>query len=169
MESSAHASRRGATVYGRLLAADVATESFAGATPNPTGDGVTHAVRKVMAALDLADIGWIKGHGTGTLKGDAAECAGLQCALGQRFSDIPITSLKSTLGHSLGASGMVECIGALLAARRGFMPATAGTRTADPALHIDLVTETRRIEGGGVILMLSESFGGRCVALALSA
>ncbi|NJD09906.1 MAG: hypothetical protein FIB01_05485 [Gemmatimonadetes bacterium] len=168
LESRAHAARRGAPVYGQLCAADVATESADGATPDPTGDGVAHATRKVMATFQPARISWIKGHGTGTPKGDASECAGLRCALGPAFARIPITSLKSTLGHSLGASGMVECIAAVLAAHRGFVPATSGTRVPDPLLNIDLVTEPRPFDGAGVILMLSQSFGGRCAALVVS-
>lgn len=168
LEDAQHAASRGAFVHGRLCAAEVTTESHAAAAPDPTGAGVARTVTKVLAAIGPQDIGWIKGHGTGTIKGDAAECAGLYSAFGVRLRDIPITGMKSVIGHSLGASGAVECVAALLAAQHGFVPATAGGDHPDRDLPaIDLVTQPRAVVRSGMVLMLAQSFGGRCTALAV--
>ena len=90
-----------------------------------------------------------------------------RAALGLRagLERIPITSLKPTLGHALGASGAVELVATLVARREGLVPASVGTRTPDPELPpCDIVTAPR--DGGtGDVLLLSESFGGRTAVL----
>jgi 3-oxoacyl-[acyl-carrier-protein] synthase II len=94
--------------------------------PNPDGSGVARAARQALDGIPLDRLGWIKAHGTGTRANDAAECEGLATVLGSRLSKIPLTSLKPTLGHSLGASGGIEAVAALLAMEDRIIPATLG-------------------------------------------
>jgi 3-oxoacyl-(acyl-carrier-protein) synthase len=82
---------------------------------------------------------------------------------------IPVTSLKPLIGHCLGASGGVEAVAAVLALERGMIPATLGTTEVDPTLaDYDVVLEARPCAGASVLL-LAESFGGRCAALSVHA
>ena len=135
--------------------------------PAPDGSGVAGAARQALDGIPLDRLGWIKAHGTGTRANDAAECQGLATLLGSRLSAIPLTSFKPTLGHSLGASGSVEAVAALLAMEDGVIPATLGTERIDPRLPPCRVVMQPESTTAQLVLLLAESFGGRCAALAL--
>lgn len=128
--------------------------------------------RSVRQALDTRgpdSVGWVKVHGTGTRINDAAECQGLADVFGNRLSEVPLTSLKPMLGHCLGASGAVEGVMALIAFQQGLIPPTLGLRELDanlPPCTVQTHLEERETE---TMLLLAESFGGRCAALAIGA
>lgn len=86
---------------------------------------------------------------------------------GDRLADVPLTSLKPALGHCLGASGAVEAVGAVLALEWGLIPPTLGTTDIDPELAPCSVALRTTLMEKSLALLLSESFGGRCAALAL--
>jgi 3-oxoacyl-(acyl-carrier-protein) synthase len=126
---------------------------------------VSAAVRRACARARRDDIGWIKAHGTGSRVNDTAEFRGLSTAIGSRLAEVPLVSLKPALGHCLGASGVVEAVGALLALEEGFVPATLGSSAADPRLEGCRLSTRVQWLGAYGVLMLSESFGGRCAAI----
>ena len=135
--------------------------------PDPSGRGVVASVRQALQDVWPDEIGWIKTHGTGTRLNDAAEYRGLAALFGERLREIPLTSLKPMLGHCLGACGAVEAVAAILALGRGFIPRTLGTGSVDPEFagcRVATRVESRLAE---TILLLFESFGGRCAALAV--
>lgn len=166
LESSAHARRRGATPLARVTGFGCSTEAYSVTAPDPQGSGVTRAAE---AALRLSPLPvWIKCHGTGTRLNDAAECRGLAALLQSRLPECPITSLKSTLGHALGASGAVEAVAALLALMEGMIPATVATEYPDPDLGPCRVVTHPEPAASGPVLLLSQSFGGRSVALTIA-
>ena len=144
-------------------------ETYSMIRPDPHGHGVTRAVRLALNGLDEREIGWIKSHGTGTVLNDAAECAGLEAVFGPRLAEVPLTSLKSTVGHCLGASGAVEAVAAVIALGRQMVPATLATECADPNLPPCRIVVTPEASDARRVLLLAESFGGRCAALLLSA
>jgi 3-oxoacyl-[acyl-carrier-protein] synthase II len=167
LESAAHAAARGARPIAVVTGFGLACEAFSMIAPDPNGRGVASAAHAALRCTPEDELGWIKAHGTGTPANDAAEARGLAGVLGERFASMPLTSLKSRLGHSLGASGAVETVAVLLAMAHGFVPGTLGTECVDPSLPAcRVVTATERNEGRNVLL-LWESFGGRCAALAL--
>jgi len=126
-------------------------------------------VRESVAMAGGRSPTWIKAHGTGTRANDLAECRGLRTVFGSDLQAIPVTSLKSTFGHALGASGALEAVATISAMREGILPATVGTSLPDPELPpCDIVTNPRAIQAVDVLL-LSESFGGRAAALVLGA
>ncbi len=137
--------------------------------PDPSGSAVASAVRQAMGETVPGDIGWIKGHATGTRRGDASECRGLQAVLGRELSRIPISGLKPLLGHCLGASGGVETVAAVLALGRTTVPGTLGTGIVDPRLPPCRVAMHPQPLEAPAALLLSESFGGRAAALLLKA
>lgn len=168
LEAEEHARARGATCRARLTGFGNALESYSMVAPDPLGSGVTRAVRRALESADgspVSPVDWIKMHGTGTKRNDAAECQGLFTLWPDRFPTVPITSLKPILGHCLGASGAVEAVAAVLALEGGLIPPLLGCEHPDPELPpCRLARGTERCDAQS-ILLLSESFGGRCSAL----
>ena len=167
LESREHAMRRGAVPLAIVDGYATASETHSRAAPDPSGSGVFRAARGALQGR--GDPAWIKTHGTGTRAGDLAEYSGLVSALGSRLQMMPVTSLKPLIGHCLGASGGVEAVAVVLALGHGMIPATLSTREVDPTLvRYDVVLETRPCAAASVLL-LAESFGGRCAALSVHA
>src|SRR5581483_2657014 len=168
LESAEHAARRGARPRAVLAGFSLSGEAHGMTSPDPSGRGVRRAASQALGDTPCDRLGWIKTHGTGTPLNDAAECRGLAALLGDALPRIPLTSLKPALGHCLGASTAVETVAAVLALARGFVPATLGTARVDPALPPCTVA-LRRAAASAPVLVLAESFGGRCAALLLRA
>jgi 3-oxoacyl-[acyl-carrier-protein] synthase II len=167
LEAEDHAARRGARLRAEVEGYGLVCESFSMIRPDPDGVGVIEAASAALEGLAVDQIDWIKSHGTGTRANDAAECHGLARLLGDKLRSTPMTSLKPALGHCLGASGAVEAVATVLAMEQGFIPATLGTEQVDPELPpCRIVTQIEAVHARHV-LMLAESFGGRCAALLL--
>jgi 3-oxoacyl-[acyl-carrier-protein] synthase II len=167
LESAEHAGRRGAWPRAVIRGYGMSCESYSMTSPDPSGAGVAESAREALAGLG-EEPGWIKAHGTGTRLNDAAECRGLASVLGDTLSRIPITSMKPALGHCLGASAAIEAVGAILALQQGIVPPTLGSEQPDPELPPHRVATVRRRPAVDSVLLLAESFGGRCAALTLS-
>ena len=173
LESADGARARGHEPLAVLAGYGLSCEPHSMTAPDPAGGGLAAAVREALGdraiAAGVPGIGWIKAHATGTPRGDAAECRGLEAVLGPAFADLPISGLKPLLGHCLGASGAVEAVAAVLALRRAVIPATLGTERIDRDLPpCRVVTRSVSLKAPGALL-LSESFGGRSAALVLRA
>jgi 3-oxoacyl-[acyl-carrier-protein] synthase II len=167
LESREHAARRGAFPQAIVSGYATVSEGYSPVAPDPSGSGVFRAARGALNGSGHPT--WIKTHGTGTRAGDLAEYRGLLSIFGSGLSLMPVTSLKPLIGHCLGASGGIEAVAAVLALGRGVIPSTLGTTVVDPALeHYDVVLRTRPCSGASVLL-LAESFGGRCAALSVQA
>lgn len=161
LELADHARRRGAVPLAVIRGVGIGGESGSLTAPDAEGHGVRRAAQGAMRNVSADSIGWIKAHGTATRLNDAAEVRGLAGLA----PDAPITSLKAQLGHCLGASGALELVAAVVALRGGFIPATHGTTTVDPAFcgrRVALEPEALRRPGA---LLLSQSLGGRCAAV----
>jgi 3-oxoacyl-(acyl-carrier-protein) synthase len=130
---------------------------------------VATAARAALRRLSPSSLGWIKTHGTGTRVNDAAECLGLLALLGGDLAEVPLTSLKPALGHSLGACAAVESVAAIVALRERVVPATLNTRRLDPALPRCTLALEPMISRAPAVLLLAESFGGRCAAWTIRA
>ena len=169
LEAADHARARGKKARAVMVGAGMTCEAYEMTAPDPAGSGIVDAVKAAFADTEEAQtgVGWIKTHGTGTRLNDAAECRGLVNIFGDRLAEIPLTSLKPTLGHCLGASGAVEAVASILALEWGLIPPTLGTTDIDPELLPCPVALRPRVMEASLALLLSESFGGRCAALAL--
>ncbi len=165
LEAAEHAARRGARARAVLAGAGLSCESCSMVAPDPDGSGLVAAARQALAETPLDDVGWIKAHGTGTRSNDLAECRGLATLFEDRLPRVPLTSLKPLLGHCLGASGSVEAVAAVLSLERELVPPTLGTSCVDPTLPPCTVALRPLASSGPAVLLLSESFGGRCGAL----
>ena len=110
---------------------------------------------------------WIKAHGTGTPANDASEAEAIRSVFGPRGREIPVTSLKAALAHSLGASGAVEAVATVLALDGGFVPATLNVDEPDPACGLDVVREGARALPARTVLANAFGFGGNNAAILL--
>jgi 3-oxoacyl-(acyl-carrier-protein) synthase len=169
LEARDHALGRGAVPHAVVRGFGLSGESFGMTSPDPSGCGVRRAAEQALGGTPAEELGWIKTHGTGTALNDAAECRGLATLLGDALPRIPLTSLKPALGHCLGASSAVETVAVVLALRHSLIPRTLGTERVDDALPPCTVALRSVPPAAPNVLVLAESFGGRCAALLLGA
>ncbi|ONF74382.1 beta-ACP synthase [Amycolatopsis keratiniphila subsp. keratiniphila] len=162
LESLEHARRRGAEVY--ALISGYATRSNAyHMTGLPAGgEDMAIAIRAAMrqAGLGPDDIDYINAHGSGTKQNDRHETSAFKKSLGPRAYEIPVSSIKSMIGHSLGAIGSIEIATCALAMRDGIVPPTANLHTPDPDCDLDYVPLVAREQRVDVALTVGSGFGG---------
>jgi 3-oxoacyl-[acyl-carrier-protein] synthase II len=175
LEASDTAAERGAKVLGTLRGYGASADAYHLTAPDKTGGGPSRAMIAAMqdAGVEPGDIVYVNAHGTSTKLNDAAETAALKIALGDRAYEIPISSLKSTIGHLLGAAGAVEAVATILALRDRIAPPTLGLETPDEGLDLDYVPGSAKpleIDGRPAIALSSSfGFGGHNAVLCLEA
>ena len=106
-----------------------------------------------------AAIDYISAHGTGTKENDSIETKAVKRLFGDSAKDIPMSSIKSMMGHLIAAAGSVEFITCVLAIRDGIVPPTRNLKTPDPELDLDYVPNEARRASGAAICHLAVSFG----------
>jgi minimal PKS ketosynthase (KS/KS alpha) len=123
---------------------------------------MTEAILDAMRQGDTKpeDIDYINAHGSGTKQNDRHETAAYKQALGERAYDIPISSIKSMIGHSLGAIGAIEMSACALAIERGVVPPTANWENRDPECDLDYTPGEARRQRIDVALSTGSGFGG---------
>jgi minimal PKS ketosynthase (KS/KS alpha) len=113
-----------------------------------------------QARIGPQDIDYISAHGTGTKQNDRHETAAFKHSLGEQAYRIPISSIKSMIGHSLGAIGAIEMAACALAIHRGVIPPTANWQNPDPECDLDYTPNDAREVRVDVALSVSSGFGG---------
>ena len=175
LEDRENAEARGAKVLGTLRGYGASADAYHLTAPDKTGGGPSRAMRAAMkdGGVEPADIVYINAHGTSTALNDAAETEALKLALGERAYQIPISSLKSSIGHLLGAAGAVEAVATILALRDRIAPPTLGLEHPDEGLDLDYVPGSAKpleIDGKPAIALSSSfGFGGHNAVLCLEA
>jgi 3-oxoacyl-[acyl-carrier-protein] synthase II len=156
---------------GRLLGHASASDGSHIAAPDANGRGLELAVRSALdeAGLTPADVEFVSAHGTGTPLNDRIEADVLRRALGSRASQIPVNSIKASVGHTMGAAAALEAVMCLLAGREGVVPYTLGLEEPDPACELDHVIGTPLAARPRISLSTSLGFGGCNAALVLEA
>jgi 3-oxoacyl-[acyl-carrier-protein] synthase II len=155
---------RGARVRAELLGYARNTDAFHLVAPSPDGRGARDCMQLALddAGLTPADVAHVNAHGTSTLHNDAAEASAIRDLFGA--SPPPVTSVKGTIGHSVGAAGAIEAVASVLTLEHQTMPPTANYEHPDPALGLDVVAEPRPL-GDGVVVSNSFAFGGHNAVL----
>ncbi|MEM8995153.1 MAG: beta-ketoacyl-[acyl-carrier-protein] synthase family protein [Acidobacteriota bacterium] len=167
LELEAHAARRGARVWGRVLGSGASCDAHHMTAPHPQGEGAARAIGAALEDAGLAPdaIGFINAHGTGTPLNDRAESAAVRSVFGERAAELPLTSTKGLIGHFLGSSGAIEAVASLLCLHHGFVHPTPGDAAADPALGVDLVVGAPRAVDRRAAVSTSFAFGGSNAAV----
>jgi 3-oxoacyl-[acyl-carrier-protein] synthase II len=147
---------------GRILAEitgyGISTDNFHLTQPDPTGVGPRRAMERALqsAGATVEKIDYINAHGTATLLNDAAEGK----AISELFNDVPVSSTKSMMGHSLGAAGAIEAVVCLLALQHQFFPPNINFRTQDEALDLKIVANQALPASVRKVMSNSFGFGG---------
>ncbi len=167
LEDYDHAMARGAKIYGELVGYGMTADAFHITQPDPDGAGATRVMRMALqkAGLNPSDVHYINAHGTSTFYNDKQETGAIKQAFGEHAYKIPVSSTKSMLGHSLGATGAVEAIFCLLAIRDSFVPPTINYDNPDPDCDLDYVPNAGRSQEVNVALTNSFGFGGHNACL----
>ena len=175
LESEEAARERGAEVIGEVLGYCATADAYHLTAPDPTGECPARAISGAIedAGLKPEDIDYVNAHGTSTPLNDRTETLALKTALGERAHQVPVSSLKSAIGHLLGAGGAVEAVATVHALRDGVAPPTLNWSEPEEDLDLDYVPgEARPLTGGnGRLVGISNSFGfgGHNAVLCLAA
>jgi 3-oxoacyl-[acyl-carrier-protein] synthase II len=175
LEAADKAAERGAKVLGTLKGYGASADAYHLTAPDKTGGGPSRAMAAALkdAGITAEDVVYVNAHGTSTSLNDAAETAALKKALGDHAYKIPISSLKSTIGHTLGAAGAVEAVATILALRDRIAPPTLGLENPGEGLDLDYVpgqAKPLNIDGKPAIAISSSfGFGGHNAVLCLEA
>ena len=171
LENASRARARGAQIYAELAGHGVACEAFHPTAPEPNGVPVAAvvslALRDARQSADSVD--HINAHGTATPQNDAAEARGFARVLGDRVRRVPVTSVKSMVGHCLGAAGGVEAAVLALSISRGVIPPTIHHGATDEDASIDVVANAAREQRLRCAVSTSLGFGGNDSAIVMRA
>jgi len=175
LESEERARERGAEILGYLTGYGATADAHHLTAPEPSGEGASRAITLALAdaGVEPDGVDWVNAHGTSTPLNDRSETEALKSALGERARDIPVSSLKSAIGHTLGAAGAVEAAATVLCLQRGLAPPTVGWEERDEDCDLDYVPgDARTLESNGRSLCAisnSFGFGGHNAVLCLEA
>jgi 3-oxoacyl-[acyl-carrier-protein] synthase II len=169
LESADHARARGARPMGWVLGGGEFADGFHRTRANPDGSTIVTAMQRALADAGIApgQVDYINAHGTSTPENDKMESAGIHTVFGA--TPPPLSSNKSSIGHSISASGAIEAVFSLLTIRDGMLPPTINYGTPDPAIQLDVVPNVARAAKVQRVLSNSFGFGGQNSCLVLGA
>lgn len=168
LEELESAKKRGANIYAEVLGYGLSCN--ADHMTAPRAENIVKVMERAIknSGIDKRDVGYISAHGTGTVSNDKAECRAINTVFGDLAGKLSVSSIKSMLGHTLGAASALEAISCCLAIKHDIIPPTINYDTPDPECGIECVPNraiTRKIK---VALNNSLAFGGNngCLAVA---
>ena len=167
LESLEHAQKRNAAIIGEIVGFGCTSDAGHLVQPEETGASAAEAMKQALldAGLGLDQVDYINAHGTSTPLNDALETVAIKRLFGDIAYKIPISSTKSMIGHSLGASGSLEAIACLKSINDGKVHPTINYQEADPACDLDYVPNQARSLDVKVVLSNAFGFGGQNACL----
>lgn len=167
LEERSHALRRGAPIYGEIIGYGSTADAHRLTDMDPEGNGACRAIGLALekAKLKPEEIDYINAHGTATRVNDSTETLAIKKVFGERAYRIPVSSIKSMLGHLIAGAGATELIACLLAIRDGRVPPTINYEEPDPACDLDYVPNEARAVRVDTALSNSFGFGGQNICL----
>ena len=163
LEEYEHAKKRGAHIYAEILGHGMTCDAHHMVAPDPEGKEASRAMRLAMshAGVGPQDIDYINAHGTSTPLNDKTETLIIKKVFGPRAYEVPASSIKSMIGHLIGAAGSVELIATLLAMQHQVIPPTINYTSKDPECDLDYVPNTARPAKIRIAMKNSFGFGGK--------
>jgi 3-oxoacyl-[acyl-carrier-protein] synthase II len=170
LESYESATARGAKILGVLAGCGELADNFHRTRSSPDGKPIVGCVRKALddAGMTIEAIDYINAHGTGTPENDKMEYLGISMVFGERAKQIPVSSNKSMVGHTLSAAGAVEAVFSLLTLEHQRIPPTINYDVPDPAIPFDVVPNKARDAKVTAVMSNSFGFGGQNASLILT-
>lgn len=171
LESLEAAVSRGARVLGVISGCGEKADDFHRTRSSPGGAPAIATISAALADAGLSadEIGYVNAHGTSTPENDKMEYLALSTVFGDRMADIPVSSNKSMIGHTLTAAGAIEAVFSLLTISNGTLPPTINYDNPDPAIPLDVVPNVKRDAAVTHVLSNSFGFGGQNACLVMSA
>ncbi len=169
MESLEHAQARGAEIYAEVTGWGVSSDAFHLVQPHDEGKGAALAIKLALedAGRNIEDIDYINAHGTSTPLNDKSETLAIKRAFGDHAYNVPVSSTKSMIGHSLGASGSMEAMACIGSIQDQVLHPTINLVTPDPDCDLDYIPNEARETEVNVTLSNSFGFGGQNACLVI--
>jgi 3-oxoacyl-[acyl-carrier-protein] synthase II len=169
LESLEHAQARGAHIYGEIGGWGVSSDAYHLVQPHPEGSGAAKAITRALenANVELDQVDYINAHGTSTPINDTSETKAIKAVFGEQAYNIPISSTKSMVGHSLGASGSLEAIVCISSINDGVLHPTINQEESDPDCDLDYIPNVARKTPIKIALSNSFGFGGQNACLVI--
>ena len=163
LESFEHAKARNATIYAEIAGAGSSADAFHITSPDPDGFGAESAMRAALADAGITPdkISAVTAHGTGTIANDVTETKALKAVFGEHAYKIPVNSIKSMLGHALGAAAVLEAVSAVSSLVDSIIPPTINLENPDPECDLDYVPSVARKASLKYVMTDSFGFGGQ--------
>lgn len=167
LETLKSARMRGVRPYAEVLGYGLSCDGYHMTTPHPQGLGAIAAMEKALHAAGIKpeEVDYINAHGTGTPANDRSEAIAIKTVFKKR--KIPVSSIKSMIGHTMGAASAIETVACALALKTGIVPATINFETPDPECDLDCVPNTPRKTPIRIALNNAYAFGGNNSSLVL--
>lgn len=168
-EELQHAKNRGAKIYAEVLGYGTTSDAGHITAPDAEGRGASAAMQAAIddAGIDASQIDYVNAHGTSTPLGDKAETAAIKKVFGEHAKTVSISSTKSSLGHSLGASGAIEAVIMCKTLQTGVIAPTINLHNPDPACDLDYTPNEAKQRDVKIAMSNSFGFGGHnaCIVL----
>jgi 3-oxoacyl-[acyl-carrier-protein] synthase II len=171
LEEYERAKARNAPIYAEVCGWGSTFDAHSVTKPDPDGRGGARAIQAALdeARVDFRDVGYINAHGTSTKLNDAMETAAVKRVFGDYAKGIQLSSIKSMIGHSIGASGAIEAAALALSLKEQLYPPTINLKNPDPACDLDYIPNVAREAKVRYGLSTSFGFGGQNGALVMAA
>ncbi|WP_156851336.1 beta-ketoacyl-ACP synthase [Bartonella refiksaydamii] len=171
LESLKSALERNATILGILAGCGETADDFHRTRSKPDASPAIESVRKALddATITINEIDYINAHGTSTPENEKMEYLALSTVFGDILENIPVSSNKSMIGHTLTAAGSIEAVFSLLTIQSGILPPTINYDDPDPAIPLDVVPNHSRKACVNAVLSNSFGFGGQNTSLVITA
>jgi 3-oxoacyl-[acyl-carrier-protein] synthase II len=171
LENLEHALNRGAPILAEVTGYGATADAYHITEPDEKGENIERAMRLALqqAHLKPEDIDYLNAHGTSTKRNDITETKAIKSLFGKHAYKVPISSTKSMLGHTIGASGAIEAVVSVLAIQNGIIPPTINLESTDPECDLDYVPNVARQKPVRTVLSNSFGFGGHNASLVFSA
>jgi 3-oxoacyl-[acyl-carrier-protein] synthase II len=169
LEEMERAKGRGAVIYAEVLGLGSSFDAHSVTRPDPHAAGAARAIRWALreAGVDHHDVDYINAHGTSTRLNDLMETAAVKSVFGEGARALPMSSIKSMVGHLIGAAGAVEAVALALTLSEGVLPPTINQTHPDPDCNLDYVPNTARDVPVRTAVSTSFGFGGQNAALVM--
>jgi 3-oxoacyl-[acyl-carrier-protein] synthase II len=169
LEQLSTATRRGARVYAEITGYGLSCDAHHMTAAHPNGDGAVRAMQQALeqSSLTPRDVSYISAHGTGTPTNDRLETLAVKRLFGEAAYGIPMSSIKSMLGHTMGAASAIEAAVCALAVHHDCIPPTINLNEMDPECDLDYVANCARAHTVEAAMNNAYAFGGNNASLIL--
>jgi 3-oxoacyl-[acyl-carrier-protein] synthase II len=167
LETLEHALRRNARILAEVIGYGFTCDGYHMAAPAPDGEQAARAMKMAIHTAGIApgELDWIGAHGTGTQLNDAAETKAIKMALGEAAYKVPVSSVKSGLGHMFGGAATISALAGIKAMEHGLLPPTINYEIPDPECDLDYIPNHARKADVRTLMVNGFGFGGQNASL----